>query len=260
MVILERRIHDGRERTGVRIGADLKAPEGSMASIVRARADRARSLFSPWRWQQARACGCWPCSATRARCGSPATPTCTLAPRCGHGRICPRRRATRCSCGLCEPFHSLTLVTGVQHLMGLDVAVMIYLLLRRSGVPPRWATVATLPVLLDGFEIEDEHMVMAEALFTFLVMLAMLLILWRARVPWPVALLAGLWPATRSTCAARDCRCWSCSRPSCCCGPDARRLAELARVARRDRDGRGLRGARAGLRGVVSRLGRLPGR
>jgi Dolichyl-phosphate-mannose-protein mannosyltransferase len=91
-----------------------------------------------------------------------------------------------------EPFHSLTLVTGVQHLMGLGVAVMIYLLLRRSGVSPRWATAATLPVLLDGFEIEDEHMVMAEALFTFLIMLAMLLILWRARVPWPAALLAGL--------------------------------------------------------------------
>src|ERR1700675_1127798 len=57
-----------------------------------------------------------------------------------------------------EPFHSLTLVTGVQHLMGLGVAVMIYLLLRRNGVSQRWATVATLPVLLDGFLIEDEHM------------------------------------------------------------------------------------------------------
>ena len=91
-----------------------------------------------------------------------------------------------------EPFHSLTLVIGLQHLMGLGVAVMIYLLLRRSGVPPHWATVATLPVLLDGFEIEDEHMVMAEALFTFLIMLAMLLILWRARVARPAALLAGL--------------------------------------------------------------------
>jgi Dolichyl-phosphate-mannose-protein mannosyltransferase len=91
-----------------------------------------------------------------------------------------------------EPFHSLTLVVGVQHLMGLGVAVMIYLLLRRGGVSPRWATAATLPVLLDGFEIEDEHIVMAEALFTFLIVLAMLLILWRARVPWPVALLAGL--------------------------------------------------------------------
>jgi Dolichyl-phosphate-mannose-protein mannosyltransferase len=93
---------------------------------------------------------------------------------------------------LLEPFHSLTLVAGLQHLMGLGVAVMIYLRLRRAGVSARWATAATLPVLLDGFEIEDEHMVMAEALFTFLMMAAMLLILWRARASWPVALLAGL--------------------------------------------------------------------
>ena len=90
------------------------------------------------------------------------------------------------------PFHSFTLVTGLQHLMGLGIAVMIYLLARRAGVPKLWATVATLPVLLDGFEIEDEHMVMAEALFTFLVMLALLLILWRYRTPWPTALVAGL--------------------------------------------------------------------
>ena len=90
------------------------------------------------------------------------------------------------------PFHSFTLVTGLQHLMGLGIAVMIYLLARRAGVPKRWATVATLPVLLDGFEIEDEHMIMAEALFTFLVMLAMLAILWRYRTPWLIALIAGL--------------------------------------------------------------------
>src|SRR5580704_18889532 len=90
------------------------------------------------------------------------------------------------------PFHSFTLVAGVQHLMGLAIAVMIYLLARRAGVPKLWATVATLPVLLDGFEIEDEHMVMAEALFTFLVMLAVLMILWRYRVPWLFALAAGL--------------------------------------------------------------------
>jgi hypothetical protein len=90
------------------------------------------------------------------------------------------------------PFHSFTLVTGLQHLMGLGIAVMIYLLARRAGVPKRWATVAALPVLLDGFQIEDEHMIMAETLFTFLVMLALLLILWRYRVSWPVALAAGL--------------------------------------------------------------------
>jgi hypothetical protein len=48
------------------------------------------------------------------------------------------------------PFHSLTLVTGLQHLMGLGVAVMIYVLLRRSGVGERWATAATFPVCLTG--------------------------------------------------------------------------------------------------------------
>ena len=90
------------------------------------------------------------------------------------------------------PFHSFTLVTGLQHLMGLGIGVMVYVLALRAGVPKLWATLATLPVLLDGFEIEDEHMVMAEALFTFLVMLALLLILWRYRTPWPTALVAGL--------------------------------------------------------------------
>ena len=90
------------------------------------------------------------------------------------------------------PFHSFMLVTALQHLMGLGIAVMIYLLARRARVPKLWATAATLPVLLDGFQIEDEHMVMAEVLFTFLVMLALLAILWRYRVWWPTALLAGL--------------------------------------------------------------------
>ena len=91
-----------------------------------------------------------------------------------------------------KPFESLTLVTVVQHLMGLGIAVMVYALLRRYGVSRVWSTVATLPVLLDGFEIEDEHMIMAEALFTSLVLLAMLLLLWRDRVSWPIALVAGL--------------------------------------------------------------------
>jgi hypothetical protein len=90
------------------------------------------------------------------------------------------------------PLHSFTLVTAVQHLMGLGIAVMVYVLARRAGVSERWSVAATLPVLLDGFEIEDEHMVMAEALFTFLMMTALLLILWRGRMPWWWALLAGL--------------------------------------------------------------------
>jgi hypothetical protein len=91
------------------------------------------------------------------------------------------------------PFHSFTLVTTVQHLMGLAVAVMLYVLLRRNGVSKTWSAIATLPELLDGYIIEDEHLIMAESLFTFLLMVAMLLLLWRPdRVRWWVAVIAGL--------------------------------------------------------------------
>jgi hypothetical protein len=94
---------------------------------------------------------------------------------------------------LLEPFHSLTLVTAVQHLMGLTVAVLIYVLLRRSNVSKTWSAIATLPVLLDGYIIEDEHLVMAETLFTFLLMVATVLVLWRpGAVRWWAALVAGL--------------------------------------------------------------------
>lgn len=91
-----------------------------------------------------------------------------------------------------EPFHSLTLVTVLQHLMGLAVAVMIYALLRRYRVPKLWASVATLPVLFNGFEIQLEHLVMADALFLFLLMAAATLLLYPERPSWPSVLVAGL--------------------------------------------------------------------
>lgn len=92
-----------------------------------------------------------------------------------------------------RPFHSLTLVTTVQHLMGLAVAVLIYVLLRRNGVSKTWSAIATLPVLLDGYIIENEHLIMAESLFTFLLMVAVTMLLWRPGTPrWWVAVIAGL--------------------------------------------------------------------
>jgi hypothetical protein len=90
------------------------------------------------------------------------------------------------------PFHSFTLVTFIQHMAGLGVAVMIYALLRRYGVSKKWATIATLPQLLDGFVVEDEHMIMAEAIAMFCLMLATLLLLWTTQARWWVALIAGL--------------------------------------------------------------------
>jgi hypothetical protein len=90
-----------------------------------------------------------------------------------------------------EPFHSLTLVVIIQHLMGLAVGVLIYLLLRRARVSKLWATLATLPVLLNGFEIQLEHMIMADLLFLFVLVVAVTLLLWNRRPSWPAVLIAG---------------------------------------------------------------------
>ncbi|MBX6767364.1 MAG: hypothetical protein IRY90_09475, partial [Actinomadura rubrobrunea] len=93
-----------------------------------------------------------------------------------------------------EPLHSFTAVAVVQHLMGLAVAVMVYAPLRRAGLPGWASTLVTLPVLYDAYQIELEHLLMSEALFTFLVAAGLTLLLWRLRTgpPWWLALPAGL--------------------------------------------------------------------
>ena len=94
---------------------------------------------------------------------------------------------------LLEPFHSYALVTISQHVMGLLIAVMIYALARHRFAAPAWVAVLfSLPVLFDGFEVQLEHLIMADTLFLFLVMAAVTLLMWSARPSWRVCLFAGL--------------------------------------------------------------------
>jgi hypothetical protein len=94
---------------------------------------------------------------------------------------------------LLSPAHSYLLVTASQHLMGLLVAVMIYALAMRRFAVPAWiAVLATLPVLYDGFEIQLEHLIMADTLFLFLAMAAVTIVLWSPRPSWRACLAAGL--------------------------------------------------------------------
>lgn len=90
---------------------------------------------------------------------------------------------------LFEPFHSFALIAGVQHLLGLATGVLVYLAAQRA---PRWAaTLATVPVLLDAYQIELEHLLVSDTLFMFLVVAAVVLGL-RKDLTWRTAVAIGL--------------------------------------------------------------------
>ncbi len=94
---------------------------------------------------------------------------------------------------LLEPLHSYAAVTILQHLMGVAVGVMVYALARhRFGVAPWIAALAAVPVLYDGFQIELEHLILSDALFEFMLFLAVTLLLWDSKPSWRRCTLIGL--------------------------------------------------------------------
>jgi len=68
-------------------------------------------------------------------------------------------------------FHDLAALAAFNHLLGLGMAGLIYAVLLRRGVKPWMAALAAGPVLLDGFQLLIEQMVMSEPLFEFFVVL-----------------------------------------------------------------------------------------
>ena len=93
---------------------------------------------------------------------------------------------------LAFPFHSLWPITVLQHLMGLGVAIGIYVLLRRLGVGVAGAVIAAVPILLDAYQLNVEHYILTEALFQLLVFAAFFLIVWPTKPSTKAALGAGL--------------------------------------------------------------------
>ena len=88
--------------------------------------------------------------------------------------------------------HHPTVIPLVQHLLGLTVTVLLYLVLRRRGVPSWGAALAAAPLLLDPLQLDIEQFVLSDVLFEFLVCVALVLFAWRRR-PGVLALgVAGL--------------------------------------------------------------------
>ena len=89
------------------------------------------------------------------------------------------------------PFHSLALVTAVQHLLGLATGLVVYALLVRFGLAPWLAAVSTAPALLDAYIVAVEQQLLSESLFTLLVVGAAAVLLWARHRPPPFACLVA---------------------------------------------------------------------
>jgi hypothetical protein len=90
-------------------------------------------------------------------------------------------------------------VTAMQHLLGLAMAVTLYAVLLRRGVPRWLAAFAAAPVLLDAYQLQMEQMIMPDVCFEALVVSGLAVLLWRQKISIPVAAAAGVIFAAAAT-------------------------------------------------------------
>jgi hypothetical protein len=75
--------------------------------------------------------------------------------------------------------HGLWIVPLAQHLVGLATAVLVYAVLIRFGVRTWLAAVAAIPVLFDPLQLVLEQYVLADVWTVFLVVAALVILVWR---------------------------------------------------------------------------------
>ena len=92
-------------------------------------------------------------------------------------------------------------VAAVQHLLGLAMAIAIYLLLLRRGVPRWLAALAIAPVLLDAYQVQIEQTVMPDVWFEALIVAGLAILLWRPEAGWRRVAAAGVVLGTSATVA-----------------------------------------------------------
>jgi hypothetical protein len=89
-------------------------------------------------------------------------------------------------------FTNLGFVAVLQHVLGLGMAVALYVLMLRRGVVRWLAALAVAPVLLDAYQLNAEQTIMPDVLFEALVVAGIVLLLWRPRPALAFVILAGL--------------------------------------------------------------------
>ena len=93
---------------------------------------------------------------------------------------------------LLEPTGTHLAVTAVQHLLGLALALAVYLLLHRRGLPRWLCCLAAAPLLFDSLTLTMGHYLLPDLLFTVLFAGAVVLLLGPGRPGYPAVLGSGL--------------------------------------------------------------------
>ncbi len=93
---------------------------------------------------------------------------------------------------LLEPFHSLLLITTLQHMLGIGVAVIVYGVLRHWGLPAWAAVLAAAPTLLDSRQIVLESYILPDTVYGFVVIAAAGILLSKRTPRMWQGVLAGL--------------------------------------------------------------------
>jgi len=89
-------------------------------------------------------------------------------------------------------FGGLPLVAVLQSLLGLAVAVVLYVVLLRRGTARWLAAVAVAPVLLDAYQLQMEQTIMPDVWFDAMIVAGLAVLLWRPVVSVRFAAAAGL--------------------------------------------------------------------
>ena len=79
--------------------------------------------------------------------------------------------------------HDLWIIPLAQHLAGLATAVLVYAVLIRFGIRTWLAAVACVPVLFDPLQLVLEQYVLADVWTVFLVVAALVILVWRRERP-----------------------------------------------------------------------------
>jgi hypothetical protein len=93
------------------------------------------------------------------------------------------------------------MVVVIQHLLGLAMAVVIYLLLLRRGAGRWFGALAIAPVLLDAYQVQIEQVLMPDLWLEALIVTGLAILLWQPDAGWRRIVLAGFVLGTSATVA-----------------------------------------------------------